>query len=77
MTAEQIAQKILDTLESQGFTNWHETTFEDYIGRYPKKHPKHLTKEQILEQITILFHLGDLTVTRDDGKKVAVCVPKK
>lgn len=61
-TLDQIikAEKILDVLERQKFADFYQDggDFDNYIRvEYPKGHPKHITKEMILQQIVKLFRL--------------------
>jgi len=60
MNKRQVAENILNRLESRRFAEWYNEggRFDDYIScTYPVGHPKHNTKEEILREIETLFKL--------------------
>lgn len=67
MRKKELAEKILHRLETQRFADWYNEggKFDTYITvEFPKGHPKHFTKEMILEAIEQMF-LADLPPERD------------
>lgn len=57
----QAAEKILAALERQKFADWYNNRFDIFItAEFPKGHPKRVTKEMILADITRLFTIGDM-----------------
>lgn len=51
--SKELAKKILMMLESQDFADFYtEGDLDNYIRvDYPEGHPKHITKEMILEKV--------------------------
>ena len=61
MTNQEIAEKILNTMERARFSEWYARgRFDDYIiVSHPKEDPRHVSREAILEDIVKLFGLDN------------------
>lgn len=60
MDKKAIALKILSRLESQRFADWYQEggKFDTYITvEFPKGHPQHVSKEDILKDVEEMFSL--------------------
>lgn len=59
------AEKLLEMLESQAFSDFYQNDFESYLTvEFPEGHRRHISKEMILERIQrfVTKHGFDKTV---------------